>query len=142
MYGIEAAGTSYNLGSHASRFINPQKGVLHGSYSYLIQKDGQIMPTHSIAPGMDYPMVGPEHAYLYDTKRVTYDNINDKEAIFGFTMLSSLEGIIPALESSHAVGYLEKIKRKIANKIVIVNISGRGDKDLHIVKEYLSKTHK
>lgn len=140
LIGVEALGRGKKPGLHAARFINPLRGVLHGAYSYVIQKEGQIMPTHSVAAGMDYPMVGPEHAYLFDEKKATYSYVNDAEAVRGFKLLSGLEGIIPALESAHAVGYLEKIKNKIKGKTVVVNISGRGDKDLHSVKEFEEAT--
>lgn len=136
LIGVEAGGRGPGIGQHAARFIKPLKGILHGAYSYVIQQEGQIMSTHSIAAGMDYPMVGPEHALLFDKKRAFYDYVEDKLAVFGFRLLSAYEGIIPALESAHAVGYLEKIKKEIKGKCVIVNISGRGDKDLFSVKEF------
>jgi len=138
LIGVEAGGLNSKQGMHAARFIKPSKGVLHGSYSYLLQDKGQVLPTHSIAPGLDYPMIGPEHANLYDLKRAEYDYATDKMALNGFKLLTEKEGIIPALESSHAIGYLEKIKNKIKGKCVIVNLSGRGDKDLEMVREYLN----
>ena len=136
LIGVEAGGKGNKTGQHAARFMHPEKGVLHGTFSYLIQKNGQIQLTHSIAPGLDYASIGPEHAYLHDQGLASYDYITDKQAVFGFKLLSSTEGIIPALESSHAVGYLEKIKDRIKGKCVVINISGRGDKDLFTVEDY------
>ena len=129
LVGVEAFG---NGKKHASRFHNPTKGVLHGTYSYVMQeKDGNIMPTHSISAGLDYPMIGPEHAYLYDKKLVKYTQITDKEALDAFKLLSNKEGIIPALESAHALAYYVKESHKLnKNACIVVNLSGRGDKDL------------
>lgn len=135
LIGVEAGGRSNRPGQHAARFLDPKKGVLHGSYSYLLQKNGQVIPTHSVAPGLDYPMIGPEHAWLHDNQKAFYDCADDKTALKGFELLSRLEGILPALESAHAIGYLEKIRRRIHDKIVVVNLSGRGDKDLAILAE-------
>ena len=111
-------------------------GVLHGTFSYLLQdKNGQIQEAHSISAGLDYPGVGPQHSYLKDKKLVTYKTIRDKEALFAFHLVSKLEGIIPALESSHAIAYLNYLMPKTKRKeIVIVNLSGRGDKDIGIIK--------
>ncbi|MEO0206088.1 MAG: tryptophan synthase subunit beta, partial [candidate division WOR-3 bacterium] len=109
----------------------------HGAMSYILQnQDGQIIPTHSIAPGLDYPGVGPEHAYLKETKRICYTNCTDRQAIKAFKLLSEIEGIIPALESAHAVYIAIKIaKRMDSEGIVILNLSGRGEKDLEIAGE-------
>ncbi|PIU50804.1 tryptophan synthase subunit beta, partial [Candidatus Desantisbacteria bacterium CG07_land_8_20_14_0_80_39_15] len=117
---------------HGATLCRGISGVLHGAKSYVLQdKYGQIISTHSVAAGLDYPGVGPEHSYLKDTGRVKYVAITDKEAIGAFKLLSRTEGIIPALESSHAVAYLVKIAGELhKNDVVIVNLSGRGDKDL------------
>jgi tryptophan synthase beta chain len=130
MIGVEAGGRSPVLGDHAARFSGGRPGVLHGTFSYILQdEDGQVMPTHSVSAGLDYPSVGPEHAELHDAGRVKYTSINDAEALEAFHELSRLEGIIPALESSHAVAQARKLKLK-ADQIVVVNLSGRGDKDV------------
>ena len=130
MIGVEAGGRSLVLGHHAARFAGGKPGVLHGTFSYILQdEDGQVMPTHSVSAGLDYPSVGPEHAELHDTGRVEYTNINDVEAMNAFHELSRLEGIIPALESAHAVAQTKKLKLA-EDQIVVVNLSGRGDKDV------------
>jgi tryptophan synthase beta chain len=130
MIGVEAGGRSPRLGDHAARFAGGRPGVLHGTFSYILQDDdGQVMPTHSVSAGLDYPAIGPEHAELHDTGRVQYTNINDTEALEAFHELSHLEGIIPALESSHAVAQAKKLKSQ-KDEIVVVNLSGRGDKDV------------
>jgi tryptophan synthase beta chain len=118
--------------------------VLHGNKNYLLQDDhGQIRPAHSIAAGLDYPGVGPEHCYLRDSKRVTYVSVNDREALNGFRTLSLTEGIIPALESAHALAYAMKLAPRLrAKDIVVINLSGRGDKDLHIVSDIMDVDHK
>ena len=115
------------------------KGVLHGAYTYIIQNDeGQIEVSHSISAGLDYPGVGPEHAYLKDSQRVEYVGITDSEALEALQILCRTEGIIPALESSHALAQVMKISKKLqANDIVIVCLSGSGEKDLDIIKEYI-----
>jgi len=130
MVGVEAGGRSPRLGDHAARFSGGRPGVLHGTFSYILQdENGQIVPTHSVSAGLDYPAVGPEHATLHDSGRVQYTSINDAEALDAFHELSHLEGIIPALESSHALA--EAKKQKVpAGQIVVVNLSGRGDKDV------------
>ncbi|MEK6646734.1 MAG: tryptophan synthase subunit beta [Candidatus Firestonebacteria bacterium] len=132
--GVEAGGLGINTGKHASTLCAGSVGVLHGSMSYLLQsKNGQILPTHSISAGLDYPGVGPEHSFYNDTKRAIYTNVTDKEALKAFGLLSKLEGIIPALESAHAIAYAIKLASKLKkDKIVIVNLSGRGDKDVQI----------
>lgn len=137
MIGIEAGGDGIKTGRHAASISGGRPGVLHGNKTYLLQdKDGQIIDTHSISAGLDYPGVGPEHAYLHDTGRVEYETITDKEALDGFKILTLTEGIIPALESAHAVAYaLKAAKRLGKNKIIIVNLSGRGDKDLQTVSK-------
>jgi tryptophan synthase beta chain len=130
MVGAEAGGRSPALGEHAARFSGGRPGVLHGTFSYILQDEyGQVVPTHSVSAGLDYPSVGPEHALLHDTGRVEYTSINDAEALAAFHELSRLEGIIPALESSHAVAQAKKLNAR-AGQIVVVNLSGRGDKDV------------
>jgi tryptophan synthase beta chain len=130
MIGAEAGGRGQNLGEHAARFSGGRPGVLHGTFSYILQDEhGQVVPTHSVSAGLDYPSVGPEHAQLHDTGRVEYTSISDAEALEAFHELSHLEGIIPALESAHAVAQAKKL-RAPAGQIVLVNLSGRGDKDV------------
>lgn len=158
MVGVEAGGKGLNTDKHAATLGKGAPGVLHGSYSYLLQnKDGQVMPTHSVSAGLDYPGVGPEHSYLKDTGRVKYAAVTDDEAVRAFRELSRCEGIIPALESAHALAYTKKLARSLAgksvsagsseaslparypsyssgsNKTIIVCLSGRGDKDLDII---------
>jgi len=131
--GVEAAGLGLNTEKHAATLCRGSIGVLHGAKSYLLEdKFGQIKNTHSISAGLDYPGVGPEHAFYKKTGRATYVALSDLEALEGFQLLSRLEGIIPALESAHAVGYLKKLN-KVArkNSLVIVSLSGRGDKDMN-----------
>jgi tryptophan synthase beta chain len=130
MVGVEAGGRSMELGNHAARFAGGRPGVLHGTYSYMLQDaEGQVVPTHSVSAGLDYPSVGPEHAALYESGRVTYASVSDEEALAAFHDLSRLEGIIPALESAHAVAYLKRAGFGPGD-LVIANISGRGDKDV------------
>ena len=130
MIGAEAGGRGQNLGDHAARFSGGRPGVLHGTFSYILQDEhGQIVPTHSVSAGLDYPSVGPEHALLHDTGRVEYTSISDAEALDAFHELSHLEGIIPALESAHAIAQAKKLHAP-AGQIVLVNLSGRGDKDV------------
>jgi tryptophan synthase beta chain len=137
--GVEAAGRSMENGSHAATLVAGRPGVLHGAKSYLLQdKHGQVSDTRSIAPGLDYPGVGPEHSYYKDTGRATYVAVTDKEALEGFQLLSTTEGIIPALESAHALYYAAQMAPKLTkDKLLVVNISGRGDKDISIVAEAL-----
>ncbi|HEV2378458.1 MAG TPA: tryptophan synthase subunit beta, partial [Terriglobia bacterium] len=134
MIGVEAGGRSLNPGDHAARFAGGRPGVLHGTYTYLLQTgDGLVSTTHSVSAGLDYPAVGPEHAALYRSGRVEYVSAGDAEALEAAKVLSTLEGIIPALESAHALA--EVVKRAPGmpqQSIVIVNLSGRGDKDLGI----------
>ena len=130
MIGVEAGGRGPKLGDHAARFSGGAPGVLHGTFSYILQdEEGQVVPTHSVSAGLDYPAVGPEHAAMHDTGRVEYTSINDDEALAAFHEISNLEGIIPALESSHAVAQAKKLKVS-SDTVVIVNLSGRGDKDV------------
>ncbi len=130
--GVEAGGYGIEGGKHAARFSGGALGVLHGAMTYLLQdKDGQVSETHSISAGLDYPAVGPEHAYLFDSKRANYTYATDDEAKAAFSLLAKLEGIIPALESSHAIAYAIKRAPELkADQVLLVNLSGRGDKDL------------
>jgi tryptophan synthase beta chain len=135
--GVEAGGLGLASGRHAATLVNGKIGVLHGSKSGLLEDaDGLVNPTHSISAGLDYPGVGPEHAYYKKIGRATYVTVNDQEALAGFRLLSQREGIIPALESAHAIAYLKKMRPK-KNAIVIVCLSGRGDKDMGIAREQL-----
>jgi tryptophan synthase beta chain len=135
--GIEAGGLGIESGKHGASLNAGAPGVLHGQMSYLLQdEDGQILEAHSISAGLDYPGIGPEHAYHFEKGNVKYDYITDKEALDAFVWLSQKEGIIPAFESSHAVAYLKKLL-DIENKLVIVNLSGRGDKDMMQAKNLL-----
>jgi tryptophan synthase beta chain len=133
--GVEAAGRGIASGKHAATLSYGKIGVLHGAKSYLLEdKYGQIKPTHSISAGLDYPGVGPEHAFYKKSGRASYVVIDDQEALEGFKLLSTTEGIIPALESAHAIAYLGKLSKKIKkDSIIIVCLSGRGDKDMDIV---------
>jgi len=142
--GIEAGGKGLNTLHHSAPLSAGTKGVLHGMMTYLMQdKQGQIQETHSISAGLDYPGVGPEHSYLKDEKRVKYKAITDDEVIDAFLLLTRTEGIIPALESAHAIAYAVKIaKRMKKSESIVVTLSGRGDKDINIVQEYLKKNVK
>ncbi|MBI5682258.1 MAG: tryptophan synthase subunit beta [Deltaproteobacteria bacterium] len=133
MFGVEAAGYGLKTGKHAASICAGKVGVLHGSKTYLLQdSDGQITHTHSVSAGLDYPGVGPEHSFLHDAGRIGYTAVTDKETLNAFKILSLSEGIIPALESSHAVAYAMKLASKLGkDKTIIVNLSGRGDKDLN-----------
>ncbi len=144
MFGIEAGGEGIKSGHHSATLVAGSKGILHGMLTYLLQdKEGQISETHSISAGLDYPGVGPEHSYLKDAKRVKYDAVNDKEAVEAFLLLSKHEGIIPALESAHAIAYAIKIAKNMPkNESIVVTLSGRGDKDVEEVGRYLSKNVK
>ena len=139
MIGVEAGGYGIETLKHAATLVKGKPGVLHGAFSYLLQdEEGQIIETHSIAPGLDYPGVGPEHSYFKDTGIAEYTSVTDQEAIESFHMLSEVEGIIPALESAHALAYAVKLAPNLSKEqIIIVNLSGRGDKDLEIVREYV-----
>ena len=138
--GIEAGGKGLKTKLHSAPLTAGKKGVLHGMMTYLMQdKDGQISETHSISAGLDYPGVGPEHAYLKDKNRVEYKAVTDDEVINAFLILTKTEGIIPALESAHAIAYAIKISKKMKKtESIVVTLSGRGDKDIDIVKEYLA----
>ena len=136
LIGVEAAGLGINTGKHAATLCKGSVGVLHGSKSYLLQdEDGQIKIAHSISAGLDYPGVGPEHSYLKESGRAEYVAVTDKEALEGFRMLTEIEGIIPALESSHALYHATRLAKRLPkNKTIIVCLSGRGDKDIDIVR--------
>jgi tryptophan synthase beta chain len=137
LIGVEAAGDGIETGRHAASLTAGHPGVLHGNRTYLLQdENGQIIETHSISAGLDYPGVGPEHAWLKDSGRAEYVTITDAEALQAFHSLCRLEGIIPALESSHAIAYATKLAPTLSkDKILLVNLSGRGDKDMHTVAE-------
>ncbi|MEZ5528199.1 MAG: tryptophan synthase subunit beta [Gammaproteobacteria bacterium] len=137
MYGVEAGGDGLETGRHAAPLSAGRPGVLHGNRTYLMSDDaGQILETHSVSAGLDYPGVGPEHAWLKDIGRVNYVAATDKEALTAFRALTRMEGIIPALESSHAVAYAGKLAATMSpEQILVVNLSGRGDKDIHTVAE-------
>ena len=136
LVGVEAAGRGLDSGAHAASIVGGRPGVLHGSFSYLLQDDdGQVMATHSISAGLDYPGVGPEHAFLHDQHRAEYVSVTDEQALAAFHQTSRLEGIIPALESSDAIAYAVPLAAELAaSDLVLVNLSGRGDKDLDIVR--------
>ncbi|MET0065099.1 MAG: tryptophan synthase subunit beta [Candidatus Thiodiazotropha sp.] len=135
IYGVEAAGDGLETGHHAAPLCAGRPGVLHGNRTYLMEDtDGQIVETHSISAGLDYPGVGPEHAWLKDSGRAEYVAITDTEALAAFHALTRIEGIIPALESSHALAYAAKLAPGMSpDQIILVNLSGRGDKDMHTV---------
>ncbi len=137
IFGVEAAGLGLESGQHAASISKGERGILHGALSYLLQdEEGQISPAHSISAGLDYPGVGPEHSHLADTKRAEYVSVTDQEALDTFEEVSRLEGIIPALESAHALAFAaRKAGEMEADEIIIVNLSGRGDKDVSIIKE-------
>ena len=139
MIGVEAAGKGLRTGQHSASLEAGQVGVLHGSKSYLLQTDaGQVKVAHSIAAGLDYPGVGPEHAYYKSVKRATYVSVTDSQALKGLKLLSRTEGIIPAMETAHAIAYLEELNRKVSRPArVIVCLSGRGDKDVSAIKDLL-----
>jgi len=139
MVGVEAGGRGRELGQHAARFQGGSPGVLHGTFSYILQDElGQISSTHSVSAGLDYPSVGPEHAHLRESGRVEYTSQDDENAMEAFHLLSELEGIIPALESAHAIAYCLKMKEAATASpeelLVIVNLSGRGDKDVEVIR--------
>ena len=139
MIGVEAAGRGLNSGKHSASVCAGKIGILHGNKTYLLQdKHGQVNLAHSVAAGLDYPGVGPEHSYLNDIKRVDYVSVTDKEALKGFEILTLTEGIMPALESAHALAYVMKLSPKLKkNDVIVVNLSGRGDKDIHIVADVI-----
>jgi len=137
--GVEAGGKGLNTGEHSATLVTGKTGVLHGTKSYLMENEhGQIRETHSIAPGLDYPGVGPEHSFYKDSGRATYVAVTDEQALEGFRLLCDTEGIIPALESSHAIYYATRLAVGLPkDKLIIVNLSGRGDKDMEIVTKAL-----
>jgi tryptophan synthase beta chain len=137
--GVEAGGKGLDTGEHSATLTTGKVGVLHGTMSYVMEDEhGQIKETHSIAPGLDYPGVGPEHSFYKDSGRATYLAVTDKQALEGFQLLCDTEGIIPALESSHAIYYAAKLAKELSkDKLIIVNLSGRGDKDMEIVTKAL-----
>lgn len=142
MIGVEAGGRGTTLGEHAARFLDAgggRVGVLQGTRSYVLQNEyGQIALTHSISAGLDYPSIGPEHAFLHDSGRVHYTSVDDDEALEGLKLIARLEGIIPALESAHAIAYLEKLAPQLSrDQIIVINLSGRGDKDMNTVAQKL-----
>lgn len=139
IYGVEAAGSGLNSGKHAAAINGGKLGVLHGAYMYLLQdEDGFVQEAHSISAGLDYPGKGPEHCYLHDIGRVQFDSITDDEALEGVKLLCLTEGILPALESAHAIAYTAKLaKTMTADQIVVVSLSGRGDKDVHTIRAAL-----
>lgn len=139
LVGVEAAGAGLETGRHAATLNQGRPGVLHGALSYLLMdEDGQVKPTHSISAGLDYPGVGPEHSYLKESGRVRYETATDQEVVEALTLLSQCEGVIPALESAHALAaVIREAKAYQPQQIVIVNISGRGDKDMNTIAEYL-----
>ncbi len=144
LIGVEAAGFGIKTGKHAASLKHGKKGVFQGALAYVLQDaNGQITPAHSISAGLDYPGSGPEHSFLAHNKRARYESIRDDEAVAAFCEVSKLEGIIPALESSHALAYAKKYCRKNKGKLIVVNLSGRGDKDVEQIKTYLeNQNHK
>ncbi|OPY64551.1 MAG: Tryptophan synthase beta chain [Syntrophorhabdus sp. PtaU1.Bin050] len=140
LIGVEAGGLGIETGKHAARFASGKVGVFQGAKSYVLQdSDGQILDTYSVSAGLDYASVGPEHSFLREIKRVNYSYATDNEVLDAFSLLSKEEGIIPALESSHAVAYVVKHAERFSGKTILVNLSGRGDKDVAYVKEIVKK---
>src|SRR5262244_520251 len=141
MIGVEAGGRGSALGEHAARFSGGRPGVLQGTHSYVLQDEhGQISTTHSVSAGLDYSAIGPEHAYLHDMGRISYSKASDREALDAFELLARLEGIIPALESAHAIAEVIKVAPAMTSEqVIVVNLSGRGDKDVNTVAEDLRK---
>ena len=139
LYGVEAAGSGISTGKHAAAIAGKQEGVLHGAYMYVLQDDdGFIQEAHSISAGLDYPAVGPEHCHLADIKRVEYDSVTDQQALEGVQLLSRVEGIIPALESAHAVYYAVQLAKEMKeDELLVICLSGRGDKDMQTVRDAL-----
>ncbi len=139
MIGVEAGGLGIETGRHAARFATGELGVLHGTMSFILQDgDGQIQETHSVSAGLDYPSVGPEHSYLRVLGRIDFVSATDTEALEAFQLLSELEGLIPALESAHAIAHIKKLAPTLGkNQIVVINLSGRGDKDVEVVAKLL-----
>ncbi len=140
LVGVEAGGLGIDTGKHAARFSGGSVGVFQGTKSYLLQdQDGQILTTHSVSAGLDYASVGPEHAYLFESGRAQYTYATDNEALYAFRLMAEMEGIIPALESSHAIAYVIKNANILRGKLVLVNLSGRGDKDVSHVSEIINE---
>jgi len=141
LIGVEAGGEGLETGRHAATLAAGRPGVLHGALTYLLQDgDGQVRPTHSISAGLDYPAVGPEHAYLKDSGRAEYVAVTDAEALEGFQLLARTEGILPALEPAHAIAYLPRLVKQLpTGALVVVGLSGRGDKDVEVVARALSE---
>ncbi|WP_445678185.1 tryptophan synthase subunit beta [Psychrobacillus sp. FSL W7-1493] len=139
LYGVEAAGEGIETGKHAAAIAGAKEGVLHGAYMYILQDDnGFIQEAHSISAGLDYPAVGPEHSYLHDIGRVNYLSVTDLEALDGLKLLAKTEGIIPALESAHAIYYAAKLAKEMSpEQTIVICLSGRGDKDVHTVRDAL-----
>jgi tryptophan synthase beta chain len=135
LVGVEAGGQTIAPGRHAARFAGGDPGLLHGARTFVLQDaHGNILPTHSVSAGLDYAAVGPEHAWLRDRGRATYGWVSDDEALEAFHLLARLEGILPALESAHAVAYARRLAPELGSRgLLLVNLSGRGDKDLEIV---------
>jgi tryptophan synthase beta chain len=142
IFGVEAAGEGIETGKHAAAINGGRPGVLHGNMTYLLQdKDGQITEAHSISAGLDYPGIGPEHAFLHDTGRAKYLSATDTESLAAFVQLSELEGILPAIESAHALARLDVIAKEVGpGGVIVLNLSGRGDKDVATVAAYLGRT--
>ena len=142
MYAVEAAGLGMHTGKHAAALAGGKPGILHGMKTYFLQDDdGQIQEAHSISAGLDYPGVGPEHAWLFDQKRVSYVPATDKEAVEAFQLCGRMEGILPALESAHALAYMTKLAPTLPkNHLMVVNLSGRGDKDIFTIAKRLGVT--
>jgi len=141
MIGVEAGGLGIDTGRHAARFATGELGILHGTMSFVLQDgDGQIQTTHSVSAGLDYPSIGPEHVYYRDLGRIDYVSATDEEALEGFQLLSELEGLIPALESAHAVAHVKKLAPTLGkDRVVVINLSGRGDKDVQVAAELLGR---
>ena len=134
LVGVEAAGHGIQTGRHGASIGAGSPGILHGARTYMLQDDeGQVLEAHSISAGLDYPGVGPEHAYFADTGLARYVSITDEEALGGVDLLSRTEGIIPALESAHAIAWVAKDAARLAGKTVLINLSGRGDKDMDMI---------
>jgi tryptophan synthase beta chain len=144
LIGVEAAGSGVNTGKHSASLVAGRPGVLHGALSYLLQdSDGQVLETHSISAGLDYPGVGPEHSYMKETGRAIYTSADDALALRGLQALSQSEGIIPALESAHALGYALEMGQQgrfPEGSLIVINLSGRGDKDMQTVAQALNVT--
>jgi tryptophan synthase beta chain len=143
LIGVEAGGRTDALGDHAAPLRHGSPGVLHGSLSYVLQDEfGQTAPVHSCSAGLDYPGVGPEHSYWRDAGRVTYTSVTDDQALDAFQLLSELEGLIPALETAHAIAdAIERAKRMSPEQVLVVNLSGRGDKDVQEAARLLEARH-